>query len=204
MQPQDESRSDLPDRIRLPFAFDPAPLAADLACFVESDWTAHFVHDNYQGDWSALPLRAAAGETHPLRLIYTGLRDRPYVDTPLLDRAPNLRQALARFECELRSVRLMRLGPGSLIREHSDPDLDAAERSARLHVPVTSNEGVEFRLSGMPVEMAPGSVWYLRLSDPHCADNRGSTARIHLVIDAVVNDWLQAMLHAAVSTAPTG
>ena len=77
MQAQDVSLSDLPDRIRLPLAFDPAPLAADLAGFVASDWTAHFVHDNYQGDWSALPLRAAAGETHPLRLIYTGLRDRP-------------------------------------------------------------------------------------------------------------------------------
>ena len=165
MPAHDDAPSGLPDRIRLPFAFDPVLLASDLVHFAESDWTAHFVRDNYQGDWSALPLRAAAGETHPKRLIYTGLRDRPYVDTPLLDRAPNLRQALARFECPLRSVRLMRLGPGSLIREHFDLDQDAAEGSARLHVPVTSNEGVEFRLNGVPVSMAPGSVWYLRLAD---------------------------------------
>ena len=199
-----EVSSGLPDRIRLPFAIDPAPLAADLAAFAESDWTSHFVRDNYEGDWSALPLRSAAGETHPKRMIYTGLTDRPHVDTPLLDRAPNFREALARFECPLRSVRLMRLGPGSLIREHFDPDLDAAEGSARLHVPVTSNEGVEFRLNGVPVAMTPGSVWYLRLADPHSVDNHGSTDRIHLVIDAVVNDWLQQMLRKGASAARSG
>lgn len=200
----DDASIGLPDRVRLPFTFDPVPLAAELGHFAEHEWTAHFVRDNYQGDWSALPLRAAAGETHPKRLIYTGLRDRPYVDTPLLDRAPSFRQALARFACPLRSVRLMRLGPDSLIREHSDLDLDAAEGSARLHVPVTSGEGVEFRLNGVPVAMTPGSVWYLRLADPHSADNRGATDRIHLVIDAVVNDWLQNMLRAGASAARSG
>ena len=198
----DEARSDLPDRIRLPLAFDPAPLAADLDRFDESEWTSHFVRDNYQGDWSALPLRCAAGETHPIRMIYTGLRDRPYVDTAFLDRAPNLRQVLARFECPLRAVRLMRLGPGSLIREHSDPDLDAAQGSVRLHVPLTSNDGVEFRLNGVPVAMTPGSVWYLRLADPHSVDNRGPAARVHLVIDAEMNDWLLGRLRAGVRTAP--
>ena len=201
---RDDVSSGLPDRIRLPFDFDPVPLSADLGQFAEHEWTSHFVRDNYQGDWSALPLRCAAGETHPKRMIYTGLTDRPHVDTPLLDRAPTFRQALARFECPLRSVRLMRLGPGSLIREHFDPDLDAAEGSARLHVPVTSNEGVEFRLNRVPVEMAPGSVWYLRLADPHSVDNRGSTDRIHLVIDAVVNDWLDGMLRAGFSAARSG
>jgi hypothetical protein len=32
---------DLPDRLRLPLAFDPAPLAADLRAFAESDWVRH-------------------------------------------------------------------------------------------------------------------------------------------------------------------
>ena len=196
--------TDLPDRIRLPLAFDPAPLAADLDRFDESEWTAHFVRDNYRGDWSALPFRAPAGETHPKRMIYTGLRDRPYVDTALLDRSPNLRQALGRFECPLRAVRLMRLGPGSQILEHCDPDLDASEGSARLHVPLTSNDGVEFRLNGRPVAMAPGSVWYLRLADPHSAENRGAVDRVHLVIDSEVNEWLLELLRAGISAARNG
>jgi hypothetical protein len=61
----DDASIGLPDRVRLPFTFDPVSLAVDLDQFAEHEWTAHFVRDNYQGDWSALPLRAAAGETPP-------------------------------------------------------------------------------------------------------------------------------------------
>ncbi len=35
----DHPLADLPDRLRLPLAFDPAPLAADLAAFAGADWT---------------------------------------------------------------------------------------------------------------------------------------------------------------------
>lgn len=204
MPASDEVRAPLPDRIRLPFDFDPALLAADLDAFAESDWTAHFVRDNYRGDWSALPLRAPLGETHRLRMIYSDRTNPYFVDTLLLERAPNFRRALARFECPLRSVRLMRLGPGSAILDHHDLDLDADLGRARLHVAVTSNDGVEFHLNGLPVEMAPGSVWYLRLGDPHRAENRGPSARIHLVIDAEVNAWLEEMLRAGISGARGG
>ncbi|MEJ2625872.1 MAG: hypothetical protein P8Z80_15465 [Pseudolabrys sp.] len=49
-----------PDRLLLPLAFAPARLAADLAA-LQADWTAHFVTRNYDGDWSAVALRAPAG-----------------------------------------------------------------------------------------------------------------------------------------------
>jgi len=204
MLTRDESPLELPDRIRLPFSFDPADLAFDLRQFAEGDWRLHYVRDNYQGDWSVLPLRAPAGETHPARMIFSSPTNPDYVDAPLLARAPNFQQALARFECPLRAVRLMRLGPGSLIREHSDHDLDAALMGlVRLHVPVTSEVGVEFRLNGLAVAMAPGSVWYLRLADPHSVVNDGDIERVHLVIDAEMNDWLLQMLHAGVNAART-
>ncbi len=45
--------------------------------------------------------------------------------------------------------------------------------------------------------MEAGAVWYLRLSDPHRAANRGATDRVHLVIDAVVNDWMRQLLDSA-------
>jgi hypothetical protein len=201
----DESPIDLPDRIRLPFSFDPAGLAFDLRQFAEGEWRLHYVRDNYQGDWSVLPLRAPAGETHPARMIFSSPTNPDYVDTSLLARVPNFQQALARFECPLRAVRLMRLGPGSLIREHSDHDLDAALMGlVRLHVPVTSGAGVEFRLNRLPVAMAPGSVWYLRLADPHSVANDGDVERVHMVIDAQMNDWLLQMLRAGVSAVRTG
>jgi hypothetical protein len=48
--------------------------------------------------------------------------------------------------------------------------------------------------------MAAGSSWYLRLSDPHSVANRGLTDRVHLVIDAVVNDWIGALFERAAAT----
>jgi Aspartyl/Asparaginyl beta-hydroxylase len=187
------ARTPIPARVRLPFAFDPAPLAADLARIGPEEWIGQTIRTNFEGGWDVVPLRAPAGETHPLRLIYADPTASRFADTPWLGRLPAFQAALERFECPLRSVRLMRLTAGSRIREHVD-DLDAEVGNLRLHVPVTTGPDVDFRLAGRRVEMAPGSVWYLRLSDPHSVDNRGQTDRVHLVLDATVNDWLQRML----------
>ena len=66
-----------------------------------------------------------------------------------------------------------------------------------LHIPVVTNDGVDFRLNGERCVMAAGSCWYLRLSDPHSVANRGSNDRVHLVIDAAVNDWGAALFDRA-------
>ena len=66
-------------------------------------------------------------------------------------------------------------------------------------MPITTNEGVEFKVNGSRVVMKPGSCWYLRLSDRHSVANNGSTDRVHLVIDAVVNDWVTEVFEAAVT-----
>jgi len=197
----EQCESALPDRVRLPFAFDPAPLAAEVARFGPADWTRHFVHDNYEGEWTVLPLRAATGETHPIRMIGTSSMASSFVDTPWLDRAPAFRAVLERFQCPLKAARLMRLSAGSTIKEHDDFDPDAANGVARLHVPITTNKQVEFLLNRRPVPMSAGSVWYLRLSDPHAVFNRGASDRVHLVIDARVNDWLAAMICDAAAAA---
>ncbi|HWT13657.1 MAG TPA: aspartyl/asparaginyl beta-hydroxylase domain-containing protein [Allosphingosinicella sp.] len=186
----------LPDRVRLPLAFDPGPLAAELGRFDSEDWISHYVTDNYEGDWSVIPLRAPEGESHPLRQIFPHPGAERFVDTGFLDRAPALREAIGCFQCPLQTARLMRLAPGSRIKEHRDPGLDAASGCARLHVPIATGEEAEFLLDRRPVPMEPGSVWYLRLADPHSAVNRGSVDRVHLVIDATVNGWLAGMLRA--------
>jgi hypothetical protein len=184
----------LPDRVRLPLAFDPAPLAADLAAFGEEEWIRHFVHSNYEGNWSVIPLRAAEGETHPVRMIGTHPLAERFVDTFYLERAPAVQALLAALRCPLKAVRLMRLTPGSRILEHDDHDPDAANGTARLHLPITTNVGVEFLLNRRPVTMRPGELWYLRLSEPHAVANRGATDRVHLVIEVRLNDWLLGLL----------
>lgn len=188
---------DTPDRVRLPLDFDPAPLAADVAAFAEEAWTRHFVRDNYEGEWSAIALRTAAGETHPVRMIGTHPLAERFVDTHFLARAPALAAVLAALDCPLKGARLMRLTPGSRILEHDDHDPDFERGNARLHLPITSNAGVEFLLNRTPVAMAPGELWYLRLSDPHRAANDGATDRVHLVIDIWIDDRLLALMREA-------
>jgi hypothetical protein len=191
----------LPDRVRLPLRFDVAPLAADVAAFAQSDWSAHFVRDNFEGRWSVIPLRAAEGDTHATHRIGTDPGGVHFVNTHYLGRAPALRALLAGLDCPLKTARLMRLTPGSRIKEHDAHHPDAASGTARLHLPVTTNDGVEFLLNRRRVPMLAGELWYLRMSDPFAVANRGATDRVHLVMDLGLNDWLLALLRDGVRAA---
>lgn len=193
--------ADLPDRLRLPLDFDAARMADEVARIPEADWIAHFVTQNFDGDWSILPLRCKAGATHPIMMAVSDPSASAFEETPWLKRAPYLQEVLGAFACPLQSVRLMRLDPGSRIKPHRDHDLDAALGQARLHVPVTSNPDVAFWLNGSQVHMQPGEAWYLRLSDTHSVDNHGSAARVHLVIDCQVDAPFAAMLADAAAEA---
>jgi hypothetical protein len=192
-----ESLASLPDAVRLPLTFDPAALQDDLARLEATAWTRHFIPENYQGDWSVLPLRAPATARHPIQQIYSDPGCRDWVDTPWLLASPAITAALARFDCTVTSVRLMRLTAGSVIKQHRDADLSADYGMARIHVPVITNRQVDFRLGGNRITMAAGECWYLNLSHPHQVSNRGTADRVHLVIDTVVNSWLAAELSAA-------
>ena len=193
----------LPDRLLLPLTFDAGPMAAEVAALARSEWIRHFVVQNYDGEWDVVPLRAKAGATHPVIMIFSDPAASHFVDTPFLLACPAFRAALAAFACPLLAVRLMRLGPGLVIKKHVDPDLDAGQGTVRLHVPIVTNPEVDVRLNGRQVFMEAGSLWYLRLSDPHSVANRGDTERVHLVIDATVNPWLATLLKdAAAEAAP--
>lgn len=173
------------DRHRLDLAFDPAALQADLAALSSEGWLPHFNRDYYDGDWSGLVLRGPASGGATLYAAEGEMEDQP-----LLALCPAFREVMAAFRCPLRSVRLLRLGPGAIIREHRDYDLGVDRGEVRLHVPVRTNPDVAFHLNNRRVDMAEGEVWYLDLSRPHRVANRGETGRIHLVLDMVLDDWL--------------
>jgi hypothetical protein len=197
---QQPSEARFPDRLRLPFTFDADCLIRDLGAVSACGWTRHFVRANYDGDWSVIPLRGPAGETHPIRMINPDPTCRTFADTPLLERCPYFAEVMRTFRCPLRTVRLMRLAPGSVIKEHTDVDLGFEDGMVRLHIPVVTNDQVAFFLSGSRVVMEAGSCWYLRLSDPHRVVNNGSSDRVHLVVDGFVNDWVAEVFEAAAGT----
>ena len=182
------------NQIKLPLTFDPVLLKRDLSLISESDWIEHFVKQNYEGQWSVVPLRGPSGAEHPIMMIYSDPTCTNFSDTPYLDKCNYLKEVLASFKTELYAVRLMKLSAGSVIKEHRDHDLSFEDGTVRLHIPITTNAGVEFYLDNEPVIMKEGECWYLRLSEPHRLENRGATDRVHLVIDAVVDDWMRQLL----------
>jgi aspartyl/asparaginyl beta-hydroxylase (cupin superfamily) len=163
-----------------------------VAALDESEWIAHFNQAYYEGDWSGVALRSVGGLTK--MLFSDPSRRDQIVDTELVDRCPRLAAAMRAFHCRLDVVRLLRLGPGASIREHRDIDLGYEIGEVRIHVPITTSPEVTFSLDGSPVDMRAGEAWYLDLSLPHRVDNAGDGARVHLVVDCYLNDWLREML----------
>jgi hypothetical protein len=172
--------------------FDAAALAREAAALPAEAWTSHFNAGYHDGGWSGVALRAPGGDATRLYPDPQGLE--PYVDTPLRAACPAADAVLREFGAALRSARLLRLAPGGCIREHRDYGLSYEEGEARLHLPVSTEAGVEFYLDGELMPMEPGECWYLNLDLPHRVQNLGTQDRVHLVVDCVVDDWLRAQV----------
>lgn len=182
---------------RLPWRFDAGALRADVDALALEDWVPHFNTSYYQGDWSGAALRSVGGQAG--RLYPDPTARAAYADTPLLGRCPGARAVLDSLHCPLLAVRFLRLGPSSSIREHADLDLGFEDGEVRLHVPVSTDPAVEFRLDGHRIEMGEGEAWYMNLNLRHSVVNAGSTPRVHLVIDCIVDAWLRDELTAALT-----
>lgn len=177
---------------KLPLSFDPVPLAAEVEMISADEWRPHFNSQTYSGEWKVAALRSKGGvlervEAHPSA-------SGEFADTPILSRSPELQRVVRGFRCPTTAVRLLSLSPGAVVLEHRDRGLRLEDGEARLHIPVLSNRGVEFVLDGEPLPMAPGECWYINADLPHSVVNRGTTARVHLVIDCRVDDWLLGQL----------
>jgi Aspartyl/Asparaginyl beta-hydroxylase len=178
---------------RLALRFDAERLLADLSRLSSGAWTPHFNASFFEGDWSGIALRASASDRG---LSAGAAASESFTGTEALAACSYFQEVLAAFRCPLKSVRLLRLAPGSIIREHSDFDLGEELGEVRLHVPVATNSQVEFYLAGKRVVMDAGECWYLDLSLPHRVQNRGANERVHLVLDCVLNQWLRDLIRS--------
>jgi hypothetical protein len=189
----------VPDRVRLPLAFDVAALGAEVAALPPDRWIPHFNQATYEGVWEGVALRSVggvAGQIYP-----DPAAQAPFADTEILQGLPAFMDAIAQFGCPLTAVRLLALDPGAVIKEHRDYRLSWEDGEIRIHVAVATDDGIEFVLDGRRVELAAGEAWYLDLNRPHRVANQSRTRRIHLVVDCVVDDWLTSLMRRAL-TAP--
>ena len=175
---------------RLPM-FVPVSAFQNEVHTLSASWVAHFNYRHYEGEWSALSLRSPGGKIN--QIIPDQIQEAEYADTELLSACPSIQHWLGSFQCTLLSARLLNLKANSIIKEHRDHELAFENGEARLHVPIFTNDSVDFYLNNVLLKMRAGECWYINANLPHRVSNLGTTDRIHLVVDCIVNDWLRSL-----------
>lgn len=151
-------------------------------------WKLHYQKKHYEGEWSAIPLRSVNGAIDDI--MVSPLENPPYANTILLDECPYIKEVLSHFHCPLLAVRLLKLNAGAIIKEHRDHDLYFEKGEMRVHIPVVTHELVDIFLDKEKIKLKEGECWYMNFNLPHALQNNSPIDRIHLVIDASVNDWV--------------
>ncbi|MBK8786796.1 MAG: aspartyl/asparaginyl beta-hydroxylase domain-containing protein [Chitinophagaceae bacterium] len=175
--------------LKLPFLFDAGLLQQEVNALSASQWLPHYQVKHYEGTWTAIPLRSIGGKADDV--IISPADNPQYLDTIFLESCPYLQKVLQTFQCPLQAVRLLKLNAGSSIKEHRDAELNFESGEIRLHIPVLTDPGVEFILDKERLTLQEGECWYMNFNLPHAINNNSSVNRVHLVIDALVNDWVK-------------
>ncbi|MEO7978194.1 aspartyl/asparaginyl beta-hydroxylase domain-containing protein [Flavobacterium sp.] len=174
-----------PSSSKLPIYFSIEKLQKELAICENDLWTPHFNTNRYEGNWTSVSLRSQSGMVNDI----TSFANTEHKNTSLLDRCSYFKEIMDWFECEKEAVRLLRLGPGSEIKEHFDNDTSYEDGFFRIHIPIITNAEVFFYVDKKLVPMKMGECWYANFQLPHSVENKSSEPRIHLTLDCIRNDW---------------
>ncbi|MEO1260196.1 MAG: aspartyl/asparaginyl beta-hydroxylase domain-containing protein [Bacteroidota bacterium] len=182
--------------LRLPFKFEEKALLKDLEKAQQNSWGAHYVTSGYEGEWKILALHAPHGD--PTNIFANHSENELGIkETPVIKDCHYFKKVIASFQCDFQAVRLMKLGVGAYIKPHTDHNLGYDDGCFRLHIPITTNQDVEFLLDGKRLIMNPGECWYTNVNYTHSVANRGKTERVHLVIDGLRNEWSDQVFFSA-------
>ncbi len=162
------------------FDLDARRLADDLAAvealpfnssykeFACGDLTSSMLF-NRTGDIGDIMLGDYAG---PGRLTTAG-QAMPYV----------IGMATERFDLTtLRFIRLLRLGPNSVLVPHRDY-MELESRFTRIHVPLRTDERCFSSQDNTVYQMRLGEAWYLDATRLHSAASFSPVRRIHMILD---------------------
>ena len=162
------------------------------------EWCQHVNNSDYTGSWAVLPLRGLAihQSAHPLLQAFQISDPDPdkYTNYSVTHQIKGFEALFQQLNCGILSVRLMKLGPGSEIKEHCDQGVSFAHGQPRLHLCLSSDEQVTFTVAGHKISMNEGEFWYINADRSHSVRNDSDKERVHLVVDTVSNDWLQNLI----------
>jgi len=178
--------------IRFSYTYDKDKLSTELKNVLQQDWSLHFNSKDFNGDWRSISLRSATGKSND---IYAQANV-GYKDTPVLEMMPYVRGILDGWQCEKEAVRLLSLAPGSEIKPHKDMGCGYSDGNFRIHIPIITNPEVYFTIEDETLHLQAGECWYMDFSKTHSIVNHGHTARVHLIMDCIRNEWTDQLFAA--------
>lgn len=122
--------------------------------------------------------------------IDTTIEDCSPKPTPELDKLPTIRSFLEHCNLSLMWVRLNKLAPGTCFWEHRDYSELSEKQKVRLHVPISTSPDSYMVFQDTAVHLKPDTVWLLQPDSNLHGFLNGHSVRIHLIIDAYLNNEL--------------
>jgi hypothetical protein len=178
---------------RFPIGFDIGRMKRDLQALQTSEsWLSHYDRGLSQG-WRAILLHSKNGDISGPESQRPSWDFSDFRPTPYVNQLPYFRSIMEAMKCPQGRIRILKLAPGGGIGAHRDVGAEVgclAFNQVRLHVPIITNDRVTFFVGGERIKMTPGRVYYVNFSKTHYVKNEGGEARLHLVMDLKVNDWL--------------
>lgn len=174
--------------LKLPFEFDVSAIKKEIEDFSKSDY-----YDIYNPSveletlWAKHLIEPVGGPNDVIR----------FLPTNVLKRCPYLLSVFNTFQCQVETFRIHALDPGAGIRPHRDIGYSFEHGKVRLHIPVQTNDKVELLLENTPVKMKEGECWYCNFHVLHEVRNNSDQPRIHLIIDCIVNDWVEGIFNSS-------
>lgn len=197
MIPQPPTNTSSADRVCLPFTFDVQKMMHEIDAMRLKPY--HY--------YDVKPLRSPAHMVDTSLPIPPPAEDyadgswTPWMNVPELEQSSYLKSIVDFFSThtDVTLVRILRLAPGQVVQEHTDPTLGLEEHKSviRLTIPVINEAGVSFYLNSEAVPMKPGECWYLRLTDPHSVVNNSARDRVNISIDMIPNEWVRSVIAQA-------
>ncbi len=83
-------------------------------------------------------------------------------------------------------VLLAKLRAGGKIPQHQDGGYSLLN-CHRVHIPIITNDAVQFAVGGEVKSMRPGEFWEINNGNHHAVQNAGTEDRIHLIVDWMPN-----------------
>lgn len=177
--------------IKLPIQFSAPTLLEEVRNLPANAWVPHAT--GFPGN-DAVRLVTPGGQA-------TDQFIGPMRPTEHLALCPYIMQVMGELGGVWGRSRLMGLGPGAEVPEHVDSHYHWRTH-LRIHVPVMTNDAVEFTCGGETVHMAAGECWLFDSFRWHEVHNRGPERRVHLVLDTVVTETLWDFIESARGGAP--